>query len=155
MKIPADAEISEAAKMMVIQDVKRLPVVDDDGNLIAQDLYLIGNTGPYGTHGYTVQAFSGLRGLTSYNAPNKRFDCDVAYTNIPVPGAYRGYGAPQAEFAWERHMDRIARTLGIDPLSLRRRNVLRPGDRLPTGQVMDESCSASAVRFHSSRSPQR
>ncbi|TPW07734.1 MAG: putative selenate reductase molybdopterin-binding subunit, partial [Acidimicrobiaceae bacterium] len=69
--------------------------VTADGTLIAQDLRIIGNTGPYGTHGYTVNTVSGLRGLTSYNCPNKRFDCDVVYTNIPVPGAYRGYGAPQ------------------------------------------------------------
>ncbi|MTB07803.1 MAG: molybdopterin-dependent oxidoreductase, partial [Actinobacteria bacterium] len=73
--------------------------VDDRGYLVAQEMRMIGNTGPYGTHGFTVQNVAGIRGLTSYNCPAKKFDCHVVYTNIPVPGAYRGYGAPQAEFA--------------------------------------------------------
>jgi putative selenate reductase molybdopterin-binding subunit len=104
--------------------------VDHDGTLVAQHMRLVGNTGAYGTHGYTVQAVSGLRGLTSYNAPNKRFDCDVVYTNIPVPGAYRGYGAPQAEFALEAHMEDIARALGRDPLEFKRQNWVKLGDEL-------------------------
>ena len=104
--------------------------VDSNGTLVAQHMRLVGNTGAYGTHGYTVQAVSGLRGLTSYNAANKRFDCDVAYTNIPVPGAYRGYGAPQAEFALEAHMEDIARALGRDPLEFKRQNWVKLGDEL-------------------------
>ena len=104
--------------------------VDDEGHLVAQHMHLVGNTGAYGTHGYTVQAVSGLRGLTSYNAPNKRFDCDVAYTNIPVPGAYRGYGAPQAEYALEAHMEDIAHALGRDPLEFKRQNWVKVGDEL-------------------------
>ncbi len=104
--------------------------VDNDGTLLAQDMKLVGNTGAYGTHGYTVQAVSGLRGLTSYNAPNKRFDCDVAYTNIPVPGAYRGYGAPQALFALEAHMEDIAHSLDLDPLEFKRQNWVKLGDEL-------------------------
>ena len=101
-----------------------------DGELVAQKMTIVGNTGAYGTHGYTVQAVSGLRGLTSYNCPNKRFECDVAYTNIPVPGAYRGYGAPQAEYALEAHMEDIAHGLGRDPLDFRRQNWVKLGDEL-------------------------
>ena len=104
--------------------------VNGDGTLVAQDMKLIGNTGPFGTHGYTVQTVAGLRGLTSYNAPNKRFDCEVAYTNIPVPGAYRGYGAPQALFGLESHMEDIATDLGIDPIEFRRQNWTKTGDEM-------------------------
>jgi len=104
--------------------------VNGDGTLVAQDMKLIGNTGPFGTHGYTVQTVAGLRGLTSYNAPNKRFDCEVAYTNIPVPGAYRGYGAPQALFGLESHMEDIAADLGIDPIEFRRQNWTKTGDEM-------------------------
>jgi putative selenate reductase molybdopterin-binding subunit len=104
--------------------------VDADGTLLAQEMRIVGNTGPYGTHGYTVQAVSGLRGLSSYNCPNKRFDCDVAYTNIPVPGAYRGYGAPQALFALEAHMEDVAHELGRDPLDFKRQNWVKLGDEL-------------------------
>ncbi len=104
--------------------------VSNDGELVAQNMKMIGNTGPYGTHAYTVQTVSGLRGLTSYNCANKRFDCDVVYTNIPVPGAYRGYGAPQAEFALEAHMEDIARSLELDPIEFKRKNWVKVGDEL-------------------------
>jgi putative selenate reductase molybdopterin-binding subunit len=124
------------------QTITYRTVVDADGMLVAQDLYIIGNTGPYGTHGYTVQTVSGLRGLTQYNAPNKRFVCDVVYTNIPVPGAYRGYGAPQAEFALEAHMEDIARALGIDVISFKRRNWLRVGDELNIAPHLGERAAA-------------
>jgi CO/xanthine dehydrogenase Mo-binding subunit len=69
----------------------------------------------------------------------------VLRTNTTPTGAFRGFGAPQALFAVERHMDRIARVLGLDPLTVRRRNVLREGDRLPTGQILDHSTAAEAV----------
>lgn len=113
--------------------------VDADGNLVAQKLRLVGNTGPYGTHAYTVQTVTGLRGLTSYNCPNKEFDCDVVYTNIPVPGAYRGYGAPQAEFALEAHMEDIARALGRDPIEFRRQNWVKVGDELNIAPHLGET----------------
>ena len=76
--------------------------VKDDGTLVSQKMTVIGNTGAYGTHGLTVQTVTGMRGLSTYNCPNKEFECRVVYTNIPVPGAYRGYGAPQALFALRR-----------------------------------------------------
>ena len=112
--------------------------VMSDGTLVAQEMRLIGNTGAYGTHGFTVQNVSGLRGLTSYNCPNKRFVCDVAYTNIPVPGAYRGYGAPQAEFALEAHMEDIAIALGRDVIDFKRQNWVKAGDELNIAARMSE-----------------
>lgn len=124
------------------QTITFTTVVDSEGMLVSQDLYIIGNTGPYGTHGYTVQTVSGLRGLTQYNAPNKRFVCDVVYTNIPVPGAYRGYGAPQAEFALEAHMEDIARQLGIDVIDFKRRNWLRLGDELNIAPHLGERAAS-------------
>ena len=131
-----------AARTRHPQTITYRTVVDSDGHLVAQDLRIIGNTGPYGTHGYTVQTVSGLRGLTQYNAPHKRFDCDVAYTNIPVPGAYRGYGAPQAEFALEAHMEDIADELGIDPIDFRARNWVRVGDELNIAPHLGERAAA-------------
>ena len=121
--------------------------VDDDGTLIAQHMRLVGNTGAYGTHGYTVQAVSGLRGLTSYNAPNKRFDCDVAYTNIPVPGAYRGYGAPQAEFALEAHMEDIAHAIERDPLEFKRQNWVKLGDELNIAPHIGERATDGTIEL--------
>ncbi len=104
--------------------------VDAHGNLTAQEMRVVANTGAYGTHGLTVQMVTGMRGLSSYNCPAKHFDCDVAYTNIPVPGAFRGYGAPQALFVLEAHMDDVAASIGMDPIEFRRRNWTRVGDPL-------------------------
>ena len=104
--------------------------VSREGVLVAQKMRVIGNTGPYATHGLTVQTVTGLRGLSTYNCPNKRFECHVVYTNIPVPGAYRGYGAPQALFALEVHMEEIALALGLDVIDFKRRNWVNVGDGL-------------------------
>ena len=109
-----------------------------DGRLVAQDMRVVANTGAYATHGLTVQMVSGLRGLSSYNCPNKRFRCDVAYTNIPVPGAYRGYGAPQALFALESHMEDIADALEMDVLEFKRLNWTKVGDPIDVAPQLGE-----------------
>jgi putative selenate reductase molybdopterin-binding subunit len=119
--------------------------VNNDGTLVAQQMRTVANTGPYGTHGLTVQMVSGLRGLSTYNCPNKRFDCDVAYANIPVPGAYRGYGAPQALFALEAHMDDIATEMGLDVLEFRRKNWTKVGDPLDVAAELGEG--AAEMKF--------
>ncbi|MBN1220125.1 MAG: molybdopterin-dependent oxidoreductase, partial [Anaerolineae bacterium] len=112
--------------------------VKANGALVAQEMTVIGNTGPYATHGLTVQTVTGLRGLSTYNCPNKRFECKVVYTNIPVPGAYRGYGAPQAHFALESHMDEIAAALGMDVIEFRRKNWVQAGDALDIAPQLGE-----------------
>jgi len=81
---------------------------------------------------------SGLRGLSSYNCPVKVFDCKVVYTNIPVPGAYRGYGAPQALFALEAHMEDIAASIGMDAIAFRRLNWTGVGDPLDIAPHLGE-----------------
>ena len=119
--------------------------VSNDGTLVAQQMRTVGNTGPYGTHALTVQMVSGLRGLSSYNCPNKKFDCDVAYTNVPVAGAYRGYGAPQALFALESHMEDIATELGMDVLEFRRKNWTKVGDPLDVAGELGEGAAEMKV----------
>ena len=116
--------------------------VDGEGRLLAQDHHVVGNTGPYATHGFTVQSVSGQRGLSQYNCPAKRYTADVAYTNRPVAGAFRGYGAPQALFALESHMDDIALSLGLDPVEMRRRNWVRTGDPLDILPALGERGAA-------------
>jgi putative selenate reductase molybdopterin-binding subunit len=119
--------------------------VDRNGKLTAQEMTIVANTGAYGTHGLTVQMVSGLRGLSSYNCPVKKFDCKVAYTNIPVPGAYRGYGAPQALFALEAHMEDIANALDMDAIEFRRLNWTRVGDPLDIAQQLGEGDQDASV----------
>lgn len=109
-----------------------------DGRLHSMEMKVLGNTGAYGTHGLTVLTVSGLRGLSSYNCTNRRFDCKVVYTNLPTPGAYRGYGAPQALFALESHMEEIAHALDMDPIEFRRKNWVQAGDELPMAVLLGE-----------------
>ena len=66
-------------------------------------------------------------------------------TNTPPCGAFRGFGAPQTVFAAEAHVDRVAEALGLDPVALRERNALVPGDTMATGQVLGEDATALAV----------
>lgn len=113
--------------------------VKRDGTLTGQSLYVLGNTGAYGTHGLTVQTVTGMRGLSTYNAPYREFNCDVVYTNIPTPGAYRGYGAPQALFALEIHTEEIAEKLGMDVLEFKARNWVKVGDPLPLAEALGEA----------------
>ena len=119
--------------------------VDGDGRLVAQDMHVVANTGPYGCHGFTVQSVTGLRGLSSYNCPAKQFTCDVVYTNRPVAGAFRGYGAPQALFALECHMDDIARARSEDPIEFRRKNWVRSGDPLDIAPRLSERGAAADI----------
>ena len=85
----------------------------DEQEVVAIDLYLIGDTGAYGTHGLTVQMVAGQKALTLYNAPYSRFVCDVVYTNKPTPGAFRGYGAMQCFFGLETLDVRDCRPAGL------------------------------------------
>src|SRR4051812_50088040 len=69
----------------------------------------------------------------------------AVFTNTPPNGAFRGFGAPQTEFAVEVHMERIAEALGMDSVALRRMNALRSGDTTATGQTLREDTSALMV----------
>jgi putative selenate reductase molybdopterin-binding subunit len=112
--------------------------VTADGKLHSMLMRVAANTGAYGTHGLTVPTVTGLRGLSSYNCTNRKYDCHVVYTNLPVPGAYRGYGGPQALFALESHMDEIAHALGLDPIEFRRKNWVQAGDTMPIAPLLGE-----------------
>ncbi len=128
--------------------------VKKDGTLTGMELYILGNTGAYGTHGLTVQTVSGNRGLSTYNAPYRRFDCEVCYTNIPTPGAYRGYGAPQALFALEVHMEQIAEKLGMDVLAFKAKNWVKVGDPLPLAEALGEGREGFAQLILTSALPE-
>ena len=80
-----------------------------------------------------------------YRCPNVRIRARATRTNTPPNGAFRGFGAPQIEFAAETHLNRIAERLGISPLDIRRRNVYQLGDTTPTGQVLRDSVAGEEV----------
>jgi putative selenate reductase molybdopterin-binding subunit len=112
--------------------------VDKNGKLTGMDVHVIADTGAYGTHGLTVQMVTGFRALSTYWLPAARFDCDVIYTNKPVPGAFRGYGAPQALFALEQHMEEMALAMGRDPVEFKRLNWIKVGEEMPMAVAMGE-----------------
>ncbi len=116
------------ARMRHPQHLRMKTGVQRDGSVVANALYVLTNTGPYGTHALTVTGNTGTKPLPLYRAPNLKFYADIVYTNLPIAGAFRGYGAPQGFFAMEVHMDEVADALDMDPLEFRRQNHIRVGD---------------------------
>ncbi len=112
--------------------------VTDEMDVVATELYLIGDTCAYGTHGLTVQMVGGQKGLTLYNAPYSKFVCDVVYTNKPTPGAFRGYGSMQCHFGIEMLMSEIADRMGWDVIEFKRRNWIKQGEELLLAKVLGE-----------------
>ncbi len=112
--------------------------VKSDGTIIANSMTVLANTGAYGTHSLTVQSNTGSKPLPLYPCPNIRFDAEVVYTNLPPPGAFRGYGVPQGFFALESHMDEIAKQIGMDALEFRRKNWIKVGDENPLAKALGE-----------------
>jgi len=112
--------------------------VKRDGTLVAISMHSIGTAGAYGTHSFTVTRSTGHKTLCLYRAKAYHFQADAIYTNLPITGAMRGYGAPQGFFALESHIDEIAHRLKMDPLEFRRKNHVQKGDWDPIeGEEVD------------------
>jgi CO/xanthine dehydrogenase Mo-binding subunit len=116
--------------------------VDRDGRLLALDIEIQMDGGAYTTLSPVVLSRALLHSFGPYRCAAVRIRGKVLCTNTTPNSAFRGVGAPQVQLAMERQMDRIGRALGLDPYEIRERNVVEPGDRLPTGQVLDASTSA-------------
>jgi len=104
---------------------------DESGNITSLDLDVLMNSGAYGSHALTVACNSGSKVLPLYPCDHVGFKARSAYTNLPVGGAYRGYGATQSAFAVECHVDDLAEQLAMDPLEMRVRNHIRSGQSSP------------------------
>ena len=109
-----------------------------DGRLLALHVAFDLDGGAYATLSSVVLSRGTLHAGGVYRCDHVTIDSRAVFTNSPPYGAFRGFGAPQSLFAVEMHMERAARELGLDPLELRRKNFLRAGDTLPTGQRLDE-----------------
>ena len=112
--------------------------LDKDGKLLAMEIDLATDGGAYATLSSTVLSRATLHAPGPYSCPNVRIRSSAWATNSVPYGAFRGFGAPQAIFAMERHMDEIATALSIDPVELRRRNFLHEGNTTATEQLMRE-----------------
>jgi len=102
-----------------------------DGTLLAKDLKIFLDGGAYNSMGPTATFLCGNFGAMLYRYPNYRFHGQHVYTNKPPAGAMRGFGAPQSLYAAETQMNIVAEELGIDPIELRIKNAMRPGDKIP------------------------
>ena len=116
-----------------------------DGTLVAQDIEVVMDGGAYCTLSPVVLSRATLHAAGPYLCPNVRIRSRAVATNTPPNGAFRGFGAPQVEFAVEMHVERMAAALDLSPLEVRRRNVYRPGDTTPFGQVLRESVAGEEV----------
>jgi CO/xanthine dehydrogenase Mo-binding subunit len=119
--------------------------VTRDGRLTAMEIDVVMDGGAYCTLSPVVLSRGLLHATGPYRCEHVRAEGRVVMTNTPPNGAFRGFGAPQTQFAAEAHMDRVAAALGLDPLTLRERNVLRCGDTLATGQRLGRDCTAARV----------
>ena len=110
-----------------------------DGTLHALEMEALASAGAYGPHSGTVLYNVGSKSLPLYNkARHLRFHGKAVYTNLPVAGAYRGYGATQGFFALEVAMDELAEKLGMDPVDLRLKNHIRAGETSPIFEKLGE-----------------
>jgi CO/xanthine dehydrogenase Mo-binding subunit len=116
-----------------------------DGTITAIEIDLRLDGGAYVTLSPVVLSRACIHATGPYRSPHVRIRGRVMKTNTPPNGAFRGFGAPQSQFAAEAHMDRIAVELGLDPIALRRKNLLRTGDATATGQKLRDSVSAEEV----------
>jgi CO/xanthine dehydrogenase Mo-binding subunit len=125
--------------------VQHRTAVTRDGRLVAMDIDVLLDGGAYITLSPTVLSRGCIHAAGPYRCDNIHIHGRAVFTNTPPNGAFRGFGAPQTEFAVEVHMERIAEALGLDPVEVRRKNALRPGDTTATGQTLRDDCSALMV----------
>jgi len=116
-----------------------------DGTLTGLALDVTADTGAYGNHGPGVLFHAVEEAVTVYRCPNKRVDARAVYTNTVPAGAFRGYGLSQTVFAVESAIDELARSLDIDPVDLRRRNLIGEGDDLVNGSGEAEDVSTASI----------
>ncbi len=110
-----------------------------DGTLVALEAEFVIDGGAYVTLSPVVLSRGAIHLSGPYAWPHVSIRARAVQTHEPPAGAFRGFGAPQAQFAIESHMDEIAARLGLDAVDLRRRHLLAPGSTTATGQVLRES----------------
>lgn len=119
--------------------------VKRDGTITANEMYALSDTGANGAHALTVTGNTGHKSMALYvgdgeyrKSPNIRFYADIVYTNTPPAGAFRGYGVPQGYWPLDRHLEKIARTMGFDPIEFRLKNAIHAGENHPFSTAWNE-----------------
>ncbi|MBK8617672.1 MAG: molybdopterin-dependent oxidoreductase [Anaerolineales bacterium] len=125
--------------------IKMKTGVKKDGTITANEMYALSDTGANGAHALTVTGNTGHKAMALYvgdgeyrKAPNIRFYADIVYTNTPPAGAFRGYGVPQGYWPLDRHMEKMARAMGLDPIDFRLKNAIHAGEYHPFSVAWNE-----------------
>ena len=113
--------------------------IDANGRIVARKCEVFWNGGAYADIGPRVTQKAGLTATGPYDIDNVWVDSYALYTNVTPAGALRGFGVPQLVWAYESHMDMMARALNIDPAEFRRRNLLHEGREHATGQLLEDA----------------
>ncbi|GJM45251.1 MAG: aldehyde oxidase [Gemmatimonadota bacterium] len=116
-----------------------------DGRIVSMDVDVLLDAGAYCTLSPVVLSRGALHATGPYDVPNARVLARAVATNFPPHGAFRGFGAPQTIFALETHLEECAERVGLSGVEFRRRNLLRPGGTLATGQDLGQDIAAEAV----------
>ncbi|MCA9518730.1 MAG: molybdopterin-dependent oxidoreductase, partial [Myxococcales bacterium] len=119
--------------------------VKPDGELVAMDVVFDIDGGAYATLSAVVLSRGAIHAAGPYRCPNSRIHARAVATNHPPHGAFRGFGAPQSCFAYERHMERVAEAVGLSSVAIRRKNLLGPGDLTATSQVVEDQIDFPAL----------
>ncbi len=117
--------------------------VDEEGKILGVHSNFIMDGGAYTSLGIASAYYAGALLTLTYDFKNYKFDMLRVYTNLPACGAQRGHGAPQPKYAFECHLDNIARDLGIDPVQIRLLNARKP-DTVTPNEFKINSCELTA-----------
>ena len=148
LRRPVKCTLSREESLLI--HAKRHPVrleywagCDADGAITGLRVRGIGDSGSYASVGMKVLERAAGHAGGPYRIPNIDVECIAVRTNNPVCGAFRGFGANQAQFAMEGVIDRLAHMVGISGWEMRKRNVIHPGDVWGPGQIMDDGCAGA------------
>jgi aldehyde oxidoreductase len=145
-------KITSTREQSLLMHAKRHPIrmeytagCNADGKLTALRARMIGDSGPYASVGMKVLERAAGHASGPYHVPAIDVHATAVRTNNPVCGAFRGFGANQAQFAMEGVLDRLAEAVGISGWEIRKRNVIHPGEVWGPGQIMDDGCRGAEV----------
>ena len=145
LKAPVRCTLSREESLLM--HAKRHPIVmdyeagcDEQGRLTFLKVRAVGDSGAYASVGMKVLERMAGHASGPYHVPSIDVSATAARTNNPICGAFRGFGANQAQFAMEGVLDRLAEQVGITGFEIRKRNVIKPGMVWGPGQIMDDGC---------------
>jgi len=119
--------------------------VKKDGTLTSNEIYIYADTGAYASLGGPIVNLAVEHSCGPYRVPNTHIEGFCIYTNNGVSGAFRGFGVNQVTFAMESQMDEIAEKLNMDPVLLRRKNILKKGDETGIGSKIETSIGLKKI----------